>query len=217
MLELWLIRHGQTDWNRQQRWQGQTETPLNQNGMLQARQLGARLRAHTFDGAYSSDMGRCLETARLSLPGHPLSTDGRLRELNFGVYEGRAWTELTDAERKKMGRWWFDPYSEAIEGGESFVDLSARVEAWLDSLPPQGSFAVFTHGGVIRSLIWRVTGPPRDPAWTLTLENCSITRLGFGREHINMHCVNDCAHLQPFEFYEPDLEETPAFDERPAQ
>lgn len=199
MLEIWFIRHGETDWNRTQRWQGQSDPPLNDEGRRQARALQPRLNGVRFDRIFTSDLGRCRDTAALALPECAVEPDRRLRELSFGTYEGKAWTELDEAQREGLSAFWHDPYAIRVGGGESFVDLARRVEAWMADLPREGRVAAFTHGGLIRCALWRVTGPPQRREWTVMLDNCSITRIGWRAERMVLMAVNDCAHLESHE------------------
>jgi broad specificity phosphatase PhoE len=196
MLEIWFIRHGQTDWNLQQRWQGQTDVPLNALGLTQAGRLAERLARVNFDAVYSSDLGRCVTTASIALPQLRPVLDARLREMHFGGLEGKSWAEMDEGERAALERWRQDPYGVRLAGGESFQDLHDRLQAWRGELPSVGRVAAFTHGGNIRNLLWSVVGPPREPKWSVVLDNTGITRLGYESKRISVVCVNDCAHLE---------------------
>lgn len=218
MLELWLIRHGETDWNLIKRWQGHTDVGLNPRGLQQAAALARRLQAQIFDGVYASDLGRTRTTAAIAYPRAAPVLDSRLREMNFGRFEGKNWNEMTLDERATIDAWWEDPYHTRVPQGESFQDLEQRLVAWRASLPKTGRFLVFTHGGPIRSLLWEVLGPPRKREWTILLNNAGLTRLSYENDRVTIITVNDCAHLEA-------LDDTPAqapgevatFEETPAQ
>lgn len=188
------------------RWQGQTDVALNDAGRRQAARLGERLDCLTFDAIYTSDMRRTEETARFARPSGAPVRDPRLREMRFGTFEGKTWDDMSEEDRAALDRWRVNPYKNRLPGGESFEDLSARLQAWRATLPPQGRFLVFTHGGPIRCLLWDIMGHPQQRAWTIMLGNASITRIGYssgnvqdGPAHVHIITVNDCAHLDGVE------------------
>jgi probable phosphoglycerate mutase len=152
--ELWLVRHGATDWSDAGRITGWIDVPLNDRGRSQARLLRARLRRENFDGVWASDLSRACETAHLALGN--ASTDARLRELNFGALEGRTWDQCAPAVQAQLVS--FDDF--AAPGGESVSRLKARVVDFAESLST-GVHIVFTHGGVIRVLL-RTSGRDRS-------------------------------------------------------
>ena len=163
MIELWLVRHGQTDWNLKRLLQGWVDTPLNQNGRRQARELAGRLRGRSFSGVWSSDLSRAVETARLAY-GEPTQA-GALRELDFGDMQGMSWDGISAQLRDEMIV--FDGF--AAPGGESHKQMEDRVMTFLGDLA-DGIHLVFTHGGVIR-MLRRLCGEERYPGW------CEIVRL----------------------------------------
>ena len=154
---IWLVRHGETDWNAAGRFQGWTDVPLNANGRAQAKQLRSVLADRRFAGVWSSDLARAVETARIAV-GEP-TVDHRLRELDFGELEGTVWDDLDDDIR--VGLKTFDSFRSP--GGESAAAFVARVFAFLDELEP-GCHVVFAHGGVIRAIA-RVCGSDGFPSY----------------------------------------------------
>jgi probable phosphoglycerate mutase len=142
---VWLVRHGETDWNAAGRFQGWTDVPLNETGRAQAYRLGESLARHVFDGVWSSDLVRAIETARIAV-GEP-AVDRRLREMDFGDIEGAIWSELDESIRTGLKE--FDSFRSP--GGESASDFVERVFGFLDDLTP-GRHVVFAHGGVIRAV-----------------------------------------------------------------
>ncbi len=149
-LELWLVRHGETACSRDGVIAGWTDVPLTANGAAQAEALRPLLAGERFAGVWSSDLQRTVTTARLAWG--EATADARLREVNFGEYEGRAWATLDPAVRGAIAT--FDGFRPAR--GESFDETFARVATFLSELP-DGRHLVFTHGGVIR-LLTRAAG-----------------------------------------------------------
>ena len=123
--------------------------------------------------------------------------DKRLREINFGIYEGKSKSTLTTDEAEAVQRWWVEPYKEKLQGGESMTCLNQRVSDFLSELPQECDIAIFTHGGVIRNAIWQVVGIPVQGAWSVQIENASVTMLEYTSRRILVHGVNDSAHLAP--------------------
>lgn len=198
-LTITWIRHGESEWNAQGLWQGHSESPLSERGREQARALGRRLASggYRFDKVYSSDLSRANETARIALPQADILVDSRLREINFGVFEGLNHDKIEGVQRDELTRWWKSPYDCALSGGgESMKDLRARVGAWRDEQEGATNIAVFTHGGVIRDALWRETSPPVDGAWSFFLENTGITVVSYSSQRNLIRRVNDHAHLE---------------------
>lgn len=148
--ELWLVRHGETEWTCAGRFCGRSDPPLTDAGRAAARALRADLAGESFDRFVSSPSLRAVETARLAY-GEP-ATDPRLHELDFGELEGRRWDDCTDDLRRQL----LDYDGFCAPGGESVAALGERVLAAVGDLGP-GKHLVVSHGGVIRFLLGRAS------------------------------------------------------------
>jgi probable phosphoglycerate mutase len=158
--ELWLVRHGETPASHGRTLAGWIDVPLTARGEAQAAALRPHLAEHSFDGVWSSDLVRAVTTARLAW-GEP-TRDRRLREIAFGDLEGVGYMELDQSAREAlMG---FEEFS--APGGESLHDLRSRVLSFIDGLPA-GRHALFTHGGVVRTLAREVGEDRFVPTGTL--------------------------------------------------
>lgn len=165
-LEVLLIRHGETEWNVQRRYQGHTDVPLSEVGMQQAQALAERLlslRERT-TLVYSSDLLRARQTAALACPWAEPRYDPRLRELKFGDFEGWTYDENLTRFGPRFADWIATPLIAPPPGGETIDDLEARLDKWLSELPDTGCVIAFTHGGVLRTLASRVNGTRFDSA-----------------------------------------------------
>lgn len=141
-MELWLVRHGETLWNREHRLLGWTDLPLTPTGEAQAIRLRGKLPSLP---AYSSDLQRALRTALLA--GFPSMPTPALREIHFGSLEGALWEELEPRYKEALLRFeGFHP-----PGGENLEAFQERVFRFLESLT--GPALLFTHGGVIRAVL----------------------------------------------------------------
>jgi broad specificity phosphatase PhoE len=154
---LYLIRHGETDWNRAQRYQGQRDIPLNDTGREQARRNGAVLKTLLPQIAeydfVSSPLSRAVETTKLvrdamGLPASEFRIDSQLLELNYGHWEGMLASELPELDPQGAAAKARDPFAWRPNDGESYADLMQRVSLWLASIT-RDTVAI-THGGVSR-------------------------------------------------------------------
>lgn len=195
VLELWLVCHGETPWTSEGRALGQSDPPLSEFGVQQAEALARRLAHVRFDAVYASDLARARYTARLALPAAEVRPEPRLRDLNFGAWEGKAWAALTGDDRRALERFRADPYRERAPGGESYEDVRERVTAWLTELPTSGRVAAFTHGGAVRALLYSFTGLPDGATWRFATEPGSLTRVQLGPQGAVLQAVNDTSHL----------------------
>lgn len=178
MTELWLIRHGQTDWNLEGRLIGQTDLPMNPAGFAQVEELAARLDGHRFSAVYSSDLLRARQTAeilsrRLSLPVH---YDPRLREINQGDWEGEVFETITERYPQIIAALQTDPLHVRPPGGETLAELDGRLRAALDDLTashPNESVLVVSHGLALAVLLAHARGLPLESARELVPENAA--------------------------------------------
>ncbi len=198
MLEIWWLRHGSTDWNKEKRWQGHSDVPLNELGRSQARALAAQFKGIHFDGVWSSDLSRSMDTARLSLPeGTIIHPDPRLREIPMGIVEGRTWQELSPQEQAQIDAWWANPYDTYFPGSEeSLGDVVRRVRSWQSELPQEGRVLAFSHGGTIRTMLWEIVGAPTSARpWSAELGNTGIMRVRYVGQSPTLLSFNDMSHL----------------------
>ncbi len=214
MTELLVIRHGETDWNRQHRFQGQIDVPLNAIGLEQARRLGERLRDEPIDVLVSSDLQRARATADALLQargGRPPAVlapiaaltpalDALWREQHFGALEG---LDVPTIQQRHGGLWaaWLRHEADYAlpEGGESNRVFHARVMRALDALLQayQGRrVVVVTHGGVL-DMLWRSAGglPLHGPR-ECEIPNAGINRLRWHDGRLAVAQWADDAHLQ---------------------
>ena len=191
------MRHGQTDWNVERRIQGQLNSQLTDYGREQARSLGARLRGEHFDRYYSSTSDRAKETAQLVFPEADVELDERLRELSYGVLEGKTYAEFSPEEREMRDWVSKDPFGRAVPKGETWNDLMLRVATWIGTLPKTGRVVAVTHGGTIRAAVYALTARPRAYEWNLSFGNTGVTRLRITDDSHIVLGLNDTAHLEP--------------------
>jgi len=176
MTHLCLIRHGQTDWNLEGRYQGQSDVPLNQTGMAQAITLIEKLNGQTFNAIYSSDLKRARQTAEpiSKVMGMEVHVEKRLREINQGEWEGVLVEEIKARYAEIWSQRTVDPASVRPPGGETVGEVAQRMYAALDDISrlfPNGQLLIVSHGLSIATAICRDRGIPVGQAYTVIPDN----------------------------------------------
>jgi broad specificity phosphatase PhoE len=146
-----LIRHGQTDWNVEERFQGQLDIPLNAVGYSQAEALNRQFAEMQFDTAYSSPLRRAIETARI-IAGSRIQSDPRLTEIHHGSWQGKTKQEIAEQWPDQWEEWTKDPLSFTAPGGESPESLRTRIRDFLSTLEGTNILCV-SHGAVIQMFL----------------------------------------------------------------
>jgi len=175
--QLWLARHGETDWSRSGQHTSRTDLPLTEIGRTQAVALGARLRDRPFALVLTSPLMRAADTARIAGFGDVLAVDDDLREWDYGEFEGRK----TDEIRVQFPGWsiWRGPWP----GGETIDQVAARADRVIARVRAiDGDVLAFSHGHLLRVLAARWLGHEPEAGDMLALSTGSISVLGWERE-----------------------------------
>jgi broad specificity phosphatase PhoE len=188
--ELYLVRHGETEWSLSGQHTGVTDLPLLPQGEEAARALQQRLAGHEFALALSSPRQRARETARLSGHGDVLELTEDLFELGYGDYEGRTTPDI----REERPGW--DIWKDGAPGGEPLAEAAARVDRVIErALAADGDVIIFAHGHILRILGARWMGLGPEAASALGLGTASLCVLGFERERRVIWLWNDTTHV----------------------
>jgi broad specificity phosphatase PhoE len=177
---LLLARHGETDWNRDGRWQGHSDTPLNELGREQAIELAESLDG--IDAVYSSNLARARETAEIVAArlGLEVRLDERLRERSFGAWEGLTMEETERRYQEAHGRWRAGE-GHGADDAEAFDAFAARVHSFLEDVlrrHPDETVLVIGHGGSIRVIHALASGLDyvKDHRSIPAVANCAVAR-----------------------------------------
>jgi alpha-ribazole phosphatase len=173
---LWLVRHGQTDWNVEGRYQGHADIPLNETGLSQARKLAEQLTGRSFQAIFSSDLIRARVTAEiLGQALHlPVQVEPRLREVDQGDWEGMLFKDIAVRYAAEMALRKEDPAGARPPNGESLAELADRIAAAASSIAvayPESDVLVVSHGLSIATLLAQARGIPITEAYSLIPEN----------------------------------------------
>lgn len=173
---LYLVRHGETDWNATERCQGALDIPMNENGVRQARSAGDALQRITFDAAYTSTLGRAQQTAAAVIrqPGLTATPIAALAELSYGAWHGLRPDEWPDAT---AARWRSDPWSVQFPEGESLTMLRDRVTPVLDEIVRRHAgqrVLIASHGHVNRVILLHLLGDEPTTFWDIEQANGGV-------------------------------------------
>lgn len=202
----YLVRHGETAWNRESRFQGQADPPLNDAGRAQARAVAQRLAGVSFAAAYASDLGRVTETAAAIARGRELRVTAlaELREKRFGEWEGLNYREAEARDPERYRRIFRAPTYDggiAPPGGESDLQMLRRVWGVARRLRDahgghDQNVLVAGHGGSLCALIVSLLGLPARAIWRFRLSNCGLSQVTvFDDGAATLDLFNDTGHL----------------------
>ena len=184
-MKIYLVRHGETDWNKMGRLQGQCDVQLNEYGISLAEKTADGLAGVPFDAAFSSPLCRAAETARIILGKRntPLYLDDRLKEIGFGVMEAADYNLSRQNKEHPVYKFFQTPVDyQPPEGGESFEQLYARSAEFLREkiLPLEGKLEtvlIVGHGAMNRSILNPLAGVPLEDFWRIAMPNCAVSLL----------------------------------------
>ena len=201
MSKLILVRHGETTWNIEMRYQGQTDISLTANGIEQAGKVEQRLADEKIAAVYSSDLSRAFVTAAQIAAVHGLDVLTRrdLREISFGDWEGMTYDSL-DLDGVGTGNRLFShPAEIEIPGGETFFEVQQRMMEALRELAQRHegqTVVIVSHGAAIRTVLCDVLGMDLNRLWAIRQSNTAVNILEVLPQKVLVSLVNDVHHLR---------------------
>ncbi len=205
MKTLYIVRHGETEWNKIGRYQGITNVPLNENGIAQAKACGNALKDVHFDRILSSDLSRALVTAETIRGNRQLEikTDERIRESNVGDWEKLLFTEIEERWPGLIDQMYRRPDIVKVPNGESFQEVQDRawsaVSDFLNENNEDETILITCHGGTIRTILCKLLDISISHCWNFSQGNTAINRVfynGMGEsDHNILNLLNDTAHV----------------------
>ena len=182
MVRIILVRHGETTWNIEGRYQGQEDTPLSPRGLEQGRRLALALKDVPLDAAVSSPLQRSLLTCKLCAELHhlPVETDERLLEINHGAWEGVLARDIEAAYPEGFHLWHTAPHLVQMPGGENLEDVRRRVRAAFEDYARKydgKTVLVAAHDAVNKAVICDLLGMGQEHFWQVKQDNTCINVL----------------------------------------
>jgi len=198
-----LARHGETVFNVEGRWQGQSDSPLTERGRAQARELARALVSEAIAAVYSSDLGRASETASVVAAAHglPVVTDTRLREVHVGEWTGLGRAEIDAAFPNGLKQWATTPAQYVIAGGEPIGVAQLRALEFFGKRLHQHSgetVVVISHGAISQAILVHAMGGTVQDLWLKQrMDNCQISRMEWSLEGgLQLIELSDRRHLE---------------------
>ena len=201
MTRLVLVRHGETEWNRLGRYQGQSDIALNARGLAQAENLGKRLASEKIDAVYCSDLRRAKQTIRPLILGNKnkVTYSKELRELNFGDFEGKYFEEIKDSYIPLAQSWRDGNLEVTAPGGETLAQLGQRITCFADQISEKHSnetVLVVAHGGPLQMMICYLIDIDIQYWWRFHLDTASLSVVDVRHEWNVLSLMNGTAHLR---------------------
>ena len=199
-MRLLLVRHGQTEWNADGRYQGQSDVKLSDEGRAQAKRLAENFPNVRLDAIYSSDLKRAAETAEIVGAKFeiPVWKEKNFREISFGDWEGLTYKEISEKWPMEAGNLFLAPDRLQIPGGESFQEVQRRamrkIKELRETLENQ-TVAVFAHGAVNKTILAGLMHIPLRYLWSLRQDNTAVNILRIDDGYVTVELLNSTAHL----------------------
>jgi broad specificity phosphatase PhoE len=200
MTRLFLVRHGQSEWNAAGRIQGQIDIQLDETGCQQAQLIADRLADEPVAAVYSSPLLRAKSTAeaiaeRFHLP---VQLDPRLMEYDFGVISGSTWHDVVENHPEFASRWLEDPWAVPVVGSEGRVNFAARVMSAVQDIlaqHPAEQVAVVAHGGTFGVYLTAMLGLDLNRRHPFHFGNTSLSLVEVRDDTFHIHYLNNTCHL----------------------
>ena len=195
-----LARHGQTQWNLEMKFQGQTNTQLTQTGKLQAAALAERLSNWDFEVVYSSPLDRALYTATQIASKKNLEPVilPELEEINFGCWEGASIPSIKEQNNEKFARWRADPFFNVPDKAEHWENIQKRLSKAIEFVLNSNykNIVMVSHGGIIKALYAVFLGLDLHKTWGMDVSNCSISGIEMRNGRACLAFSNDDLHIR---------------------
>ncbi|OGX35686.1 MAG: hypothetical protein A3I43_00780 [Omnitrophica WOR_2 bacterium RIFCSPLOWO2_02_FULL_50_19] len=200
-MNLFLLRHGESVWNKEQRVQGRRDPGLSENGKRQAKAAASLLKKEGIEVIYSSGLKRCAQTARMIAlrTGAKIKFRQGIEEIILGVWQGKTIDEVKRLYPKSYAAWLKVPSKAGIPGWEGVPKFTKRVSRAFESILRENSatdICVVTHWGVIAAYLSKTLDADFDHIFQgVRVDNCGISKISYENGKVIIQCVNDTHHL----------------------
>ena len=202
MTSIYLVRHGQTAWNKEEIFRGRTDIPLDETGLKQAELVGQYFKGMEIQAIYSSSLSRAWETAEKIAEFHDLKVQPLrgIIDMSFGNWEGRPHQEIRESDKETYRQWVETPHLVRLPGGESLDDVRVRAMAALEEIirKNSGKTLVFvSHRVICKVLICAILGLDNSHFWQITQDTTAINLIQHRNGKYFLSLMNETCHLTP--------------------
>jgi len=201
MTSIYLVRHGQTAWNKEEIFRGRTDIPLDENGLKQAELAGEYLKEVEIHAIYSSPLSRAWQTAQKIAQFHNLNVQPLegIIDMSFGRWEGHAHQEIKEIDRETYRQWREEPHLVRLPGGESLNDVRIRSMAALEEVirnHPEKTLVLVSHRVINKVLLCAILGLDNSHFWQITQDPTAINLIQYRNGKYILSLVNEICHLK---------------------
>jgi probable phosphoglycerate mutase len=202
MTSIYLVRHGQTAWNKEEIFRGRTDIPLDETGLKQAELVGKYFKGMEIQGVFSSSLSRAWQTAEKVAEPHSLKVQPLqgILDMSFGNWEGRPHQEIRESDSKTYRQWVETPHLVRLPGGESLDDVRGRAMAAMEEVirdHPGKALVLVTHRVVNKVLICAILGLDNSHFWQITQDTTAINLIQHRDGKYILSLMNETCHLKP--------------------
>jgi broad specificity phosphatase PhoE len=211
MILIYLVRHGQTAWNKEEIFRGRTDIPLDEIGLKQAELAGEYFKGMEIHGIYASPLARAWETAQKIAQFHDLKVqplDGII-DMSFGRWEGHAHQEIQKNDREIYRQWREEPHKVRLPGGESLEDVRIRTMAALEEairLHAGKTLIFVSHRVINKVLICGILGIDNSHFWQISQDPTAINLIQHKNGKYILSLMNETCHLKPLKEGRPKVD-----------
>jgi broad specificity phosphatase PhoE len=199
-MKLYVLRHGETEWNKEEIFRGRKDIPLNAAGMKQVVKAGGYFTGKPVEKILSSPLSRAVQTAQAigRVTGVPVEATEELTDINFGVWEGRSLKDVEEHFPADLALWRASPQDLRVEGGETLAEVRERVWGCIKEIgaKQKGAVIVATHRVICKVIVLSCLGIDNSHFWDMRFDPASITLLEGKDNRFSLIFANDTCHLR---------------------
>ena len=201
---IYLVRHGQTAWNKEEVFRGRTDIPLDETGLKEAESAGEYFKTFDIEAVYSSPLSRAWQTAQKISRFHSLDVQALegLLDMSFGSWEGRSLKEVKETDGERYRQWREEPHLLRLPGGETLAEVRARAMSALEEVVrkhPEKTVVLVSHRVINKVLICGVLGLDSSHFWQIQQDTTAINLIQHRNGKYILSLMNETCHLRLLE------------------